>query len=218
MPNFDKNSVEKKESFLSKLNLRNRRESLIKSEEFKYKKNLTSLVNRTKRWKDLANKDKLILMFHYIIDENYLSISLNISHELIEKIKDLLPKEQIDYLRRRMNLNIKNKLGYIPKGVWLVAHEKNRKLHLHGVIQVKPEERKQLKEILKRTMFGKGYKGLNINKYIIKDTWVYAPKNWLRYMTKDNQNTKKKVFDSLYICRELTKEVKAIYEKRILQR
>lgn len=212
MQNSNEYSLEKKEKSFILPETRNHKQSLIDSEEFKYKKNISSLVIGRKRWKDISNKDKLILIFGYIIDKSYYTLSLDLSKSFIKKISHLSRKEQIDFIRRRVNINLKNNFGYLPNSILLVAYEKDREIHLHGVIKINYNEINKLKRILKKTFFGKDYKETSFNRYIVDIKQVYAPKSWLRYITKDFANNSKKVFNEFYICRALIKEAKQIYQ------
>jgi len=181
-------------------------ENSLSKEPLRYAKNLFSLVMFKRSWKQLTNKDKFILLNQYIINENYLAVSLNLPETIINNINILPINKQSDKIRRWLNNSIKRNFGFLPNCCWLVAHEKHKPIHIHGFIELPIDKKKELEELLKKITFG-----VDALETTVEIKQIFASKGWLRYMTKDFSNTSKKVFDNIYIRRNLNSKIKECF-------
>lgn len=158
------------------------------------------------RWKDLSKVQKVEMFFDYIVDDSWYAITLRFSNDFIDRCID--NSKVTDFIRRRINENFKNRLGYIPEYLFCIEFAKGT-FHIHGVI--KPNENIELiKKILKTTAFNKKHTIHNLpEQYKLRFVMIYNPKGWGNYILKNRNHPK---FD-IYICREITQKTKKIYNK-----
>ncbi|MGD9637511.1 MAG: hypothetical protein AB7U85_00455 [Alphaproteobacteria bacterium] len=195
------------------------RRNAVRREQNLYSKTFKKLRGR---WKDLSPKEELVIIFNNIINYRYLIFTLVLSIGFTKKLKGLSNKEMTDLVRRRLNTNFKNNLGYLPKILFILEGQESQCLHLHGVIGPKSDlilsqkQKERIAKIMKKTAFGPDYKNNPMSKNILRLGEVYAPKGWLRYMAKDFKNTKKAIYSQFYICHDLRREAKKYYEKTLI--
>lgn len=107
-------------------------------------------------------------------------MTVDLSSEFIETLKEV--KDKYVYIRRRLNVNFKNVLGYQPD--YLFFLERRPQYRLHGIINFLSKDTNKIKNILKLTLFGKRYKSSPMNKYIVSFKPLYHSLGWLGYCLK----------------------------------
>ncbi len=158
------------------------------------------------RWKDLSKVQKVELFFDYIVDINWYAITLRFSDEFVRGCIHNL--KITDFIRRRINENFKNRLGYVPEYLFCIEFDKTT-FHIHGAINSN-NNIDLIKKILKTTAFNKMYLKLP-EQYKLRCVMIYDAKGWKQYILKNRNHPR---FD-IYICREITQKTKDIYNKRL---
>lgn len=158
------------------------------------------------RWKDLSKVQKVSLFFNYIVDNSWFAITLRFSDKFVAGCIDN-PKIT-DFIRRRINENLKNRLGYVPEYLFCIEFE-NGMFHIHGAI--KPNgDIKTIERILKTTAFSKKYKHNTFpEQYKLRCVMIYDAKGWGQYILKNRYHPK---FD-IYICTPITKRIAKKYRE-----
>lgn len=158
------------------------------------------------RWKDLHKIGKLAYVFWYAAEQQFYAITCLFSLELTKKLK----KERFpeDYLRRKLNTNLKKDFGYIPQYCFIIE-DLNKNGHLHGIIE-NNIDLKKLRHVLKYTFFGKNYRNSSVNNFSIKIEILHTPEKWLAYILKRN-SFEIKIFP-VYISQKLTRASSLNYQ------
>lgn len=157
------------------------------------------------RWKDLSKLIKLFFIFQYGEENQFNAFTCRFSIEFGQKLRNERYPE--DYIRRRLNANFKNTFGDIVLCSF-VLEDLRTDGHLHGIIS-NNYDKDVLKNILKRTFFGKNYRNSSVNNFSIKFKTLNCAYGWLAYILKRN-SFRKKLFP-IYISRNLTKLTKERY-------
>ena len=156
------------------------------------------------RWKELTKVQKAAFFFEYIVDESWVAITLRFSNEFM---RNCASKEKItDFIRRRLNMNLKNRLGYVPEYLFCIEFEADG-FHIHGVI--KPNGNLEtIRKVLKITAFGRDYtKNLLPDSCKLRCKQVYNAPGWGHYILKRCNKSK---FD-IYICGRLIAQIRKKY-------
>ena len=200
---------EKKENFLSPCAMVEYQEN---SEFEKGLFNPSPLVNKIILYniytkdKKINSKEQVKQIFELINANDFKALTLRFSFRFMEKASK---RKICDFIRRRINANLKNSLGYIPKFLFVLEEEtpinlgentQSRQFHIHGIIEADDEKILPIKLVLKRTSFGKDFRQSNFNKNIVMLKDITDKRGWAEYITKDLNNDRRK----LYISRELT--------------
>ena len=158
----------------------------------------------TSKWKELNKIDKVKLFFEHIVDSSWSAITLRFSEDLVAKC--IYNTKITDFIRRRLNENFKNRLGYVPEYLFSLEFD-NKMFHIHGVI--KPDNNFDLiKKILKTTAFSKKNRGFHYpEQFKLRCRMIYNPKGWGRYILKKSYHPK---FD-IYICNPITRQIAKKY-------
>lgn len=152
------------------------------------------------RWKNLSKAQKVSLSFKHIIDANWYAITLMFSNNFIAR--SINNTKKTDFIRRRINENFKNRLGYIPDYLFCIEF-KNESFHIHGVIKPN-EDIKLINKILKSTAFNKKYTQNTLpEQYKLRCTKIYESQGWEKYILKNLNHPK---FD-IYICNTMIKRI-----------
>lgn len=174
------------------------------------KNNIIYNLNNTNipRWKDLSKVQKVGLFFNYIVDESWYAITLRFSDKFVAGC--ISNSKITDFIRRRINENFKNRLGYVPEYLFSIEFSKGS-FHIHGAI--KPDGNIDIiKKILKTTAFSK--KSTHVyfpEQYKLRCVVIYDPKGWGRYILKNRNHPK---FD-IYICTPITQKIAKKYRELI---
>ena len=162
------------------------------------------------RWKDLSKVQKVSLFFNYVVDDTWNALSLRFSLEFIDKCCNN-PK-LTDFIRRRINENFKNRLGYVPEYLFSIEF-KNGLLHMHGAI--KPNnDIEQIKKILKTTAFSRK-KLLHTlpEQFKLRCVVIDNPKGWGQYILK---TCCKSEFD-IYICDPIINRTRQVHNEFMIK-
>lgn len=160
------------------------------------------------RWKDLTKAQKVELFFDYIVNDSWYALTLRFSDKFIA---ECIKNEKItDFIRRRINENFKNRLGYVPEYLFSIEFD-NGTFHIHGAI--KPNnDIEQIKTILKTTAFSKRNKHNHLpEQYKLRCILIYDAKGWGQYILKNRNHPK---FD-IYICTPITRRIAKKYHELI---
>lgn len=151
------------------------------------------------RWKDLSKVQKVALFFNYVVDDSWYAITLRFSNEFMSSCKN--NSKVTDFIRRRINENFKNKLGYVPEYMFSIEFE-NGLLHMHGAI--KPDnDLKKIKQILKTTAFSKKRYCTLPEQFKLSCKGIYNARGWGRYVLKTCCRTE---FD-IYMCDPIIRRI-----------
>lgn len=160
-------------------------------------------------WDSLNYIDKLVLLGAYLNENNtYKAFTVVLSHRFRQLMKET--ESWADYVRRRLNVNFKNELGFVPDYMFVIEKSKKDLEHLHGVFEINVAHETTIRDVFKRTVFGIGYKQSDINRHIFKTDNLYDAPKWIRYCLKTGHITKEKV----YMTSNLRNNVKALYERK----
>lgn len=105
------------------------------------------------RWRELTKVQKVAVFSKYIVDGNWVAVTLRFSEDFMNN-GTRRPK-LTDFIRRRLNENFKNRLGYVPEYMFCLEF-KNNAFHIHGVIK-SGDYLDVIKRVLKTTAFGRNY-------------------------------------------------------------
>lgn len=168
--------------------------------------NINSHNNKYPIWDSLNYIDKLVLLGAYLNENNtYKAFTVVLSPRFRELMKET--ENWVDYVRRRLNVNFKNKLGFVPDYMFVIEKSKKDLEHLHGVIEINEKTEDKIRDVFKRTVIGINYKQSGINRHIFKIDNLYDAPKWIRYCLKTGHITKKKV----YMTSNLRNSVKALF-------
>ncbi len=156
------------------------------------------------KWEQLSIHQKLGLIFEFLIDDNWQTLTLLFSLEYIEKNKNKI--KITDAIRRNINQNLKNNLGFIPDYLFTIEFD-NDNFHIHGIINP-CDNITEIKRVFKTSAFGRYYKRNSIprNKKIICDS-LHSKEGWINYIMKTHNSPQ---FD-IYICNGIRRKTKSIY-------
>lgn len=160
----------------------------------------------TCKWKELSKVQKAVFFFDYIVDEKWVAITLRFSLKFMENCAHQ-PK-LTDFIRRRLNENFKNRLGYVPQYLFSIEFTFDS-FHIHGVIE--PETNLDLIEkILKTTAFSRKYKQNSMPESCkLRCKQIYDAHGWGCYVLKRSNHPN---FD-IYICMPLIKRIRKRYHE-----
>lgn len=151
------------------------------------------------RWKDLSKIQKAALFFNYVVDDSWFAITLRFSNDFI--INCYKNPKVTDFIRRRINENFRNKLGYVPEYLFSIEFD-NGKLHMHGAI--KPNNNiEQINKIFKTTAFSRKRKYLLPEQFKLCCKKIYNGRGWGNYVLKNCWCSN---FD-LYICEAIIRRI-----------
>ncbi|MBQ7660017.1 MAG: hypothetical protein IJS26_04700 [Alphaproteobacteria bacterium] len=167
---------------------------------------INSHNNKYPIWDSLSYIDKLILLGAYLNGNNtYKSFTVVLSYRFRQLMKET--DNWADYVRRRLNVNFKNTLGFVPDYMFVIEKSKKDLEHLHGIIEINSVPETTIRDVFKRTVFGIGYKQSDINRHIFKTDNLYNAPKWIRYCLKTGHITKGKI----YMTSNLKNSVKALF-------
>ena len=158
------------------------------------------------KWRDVTAIQKVVYYMIYMTVDNRYSVTIDFSESFREKFNRNSYKQLKDVIRRRLNENFKNNLGLIPFYAFIIEN-KNRDLHLHGIIELASHQVEEVKRVMKVTAFGVNYKTSPMKNHIIHVSRMYTPRRWLQYITKKPRTANL----SLYISNGLLKKIKNDY-------
>ena len=161
------------------------------------------------RWKDLSKVQKVALFFNYVVDDSWFAITLRFSNEFMANCGN--NSKLTDFIRRRINENFKNKLGYVPEYMFSIEFE-NDKLHMHGAIKPNNDMEK-IKQILKTTAFSKKRYCTLPEQFKLSCKGIYNSRRWGRYILK---TCYKSEFD-IYICDPIISRIRQIYDNFMIK-
>lgn len=162
------------------------------------------------KWRNITAIQKLAYCMHYMDTEGFFAITLDFSDEFRKKFGWQIYRILKDTIRRRINANLKNILGYIPPYAFIIEG-KNLFLHVHGIIKIPKHQMKELEHALKTTAFGARYNKTKMREHILKMEALYHPRGWFGYMMKNPQTGAA----SLFISQELRRDIKNNYQKTL---
>ena len=151
------------------------------------------------RWKDLTKVQKVALFFNYVVDNSWFAITLRFSNDFMASSKNNL--KITDFIRRRINENFRNKLGYVPEYMFSIEFE-NGLLHMHGVIKPNDDFAK-IEQILKTTAFSKRCYHIFPEQFKLRSKRIYNSRGWGRYVLK---TCFKSEFD-IYLCDSIIRRI-----------
>lgn len=160
------------------------------------------------KWRDISAVQKLAFYLVYMKATDMWAVSLDFSKEFMKKFSHLTYKKLKDVIRRRLNENFKNNLGFVPLYAFIIER-KNTQLHIHGIIKLDGGQIKVAKQVMMITAFGSKYNKSDMKGYIVKIQILYNHRGWLRYMNKNPINA----LHSLYINTALLRLIKDNYCK-----
>lgn len=164
--------------------------------------------NRYPTWDNLHYIDKLILLGAYLNENNiYKAFTVVLSHRFRQSMIET--ECWADYVRRRLNINFRNKLEFVPNYMFVIERSRNDLEHLHGVIEIKGVSETLIRDIFKRTIFGAEYKQSDINRHIFRFDELYNAPKWIRYCLKTGHIKNSNV----YMTSNLKNNVKALFVK-----
>lgn len=152
------------------------------------------------KWKYLTKVQKVALFFNYIVDDSWYAITLRFSDAFIAGCSDNL--KITDFIRRRINENFKNKLGYVPEYLFSIEFSKGT-FHIHGAIRPN-DDIEVIKKVLKTTAFSKKLHENNLpEQFKLRCNMIYDAIGWGRYILKRRYYP---TFD-IYICTPLIRRI-----------
>jgi len=105
------------------------------------------------RWKNLTKVQKAALFFGYVVDKSWAAVTLRFSNAFMENCAGR--RKIADFIRRRLNENFKNRMGYVPEYMFCLEF-KDKNFHIHGVI--KPGDNLEtIRDVLKTTAYGRNH-------------------------------------------------------------
>lgn len=182
----------------------------IKPETLVFFNNIYNNFIKHPRWKDLDKLVKIFLIFQYGQENGFYALTADFSHEFCQKLQKQNNPE--DFIRRRLNANFKDILGFIPQYSFILE-DLSKNGHLHGIIQPNLNKEK-LKQVLKRTFLGKNYRKSAINNHCVKIKPMWDAGGWLAYIFKRYLSMPQEV--KFYLNQKLQKVVN--YRYNILRR
>ena len=165
-------------------------------------------IDRYIRWKELEPLAKQLLVYLYAQESGFYAITCDFSVGFADKIHNVSKQE--DFIRRRLNENFKNNIGKIPLYAFCVDISKKQYLHIHGII-IGDVNEKILKDIFKRTLFGKNYRINSMKNFEVKLIPMNDGSKWLSYVFK-RYYSEPNAF-SFYCSRNLNRLIQQFYEK-----
>lgn len=165
-----------------------------------------AITNPNAKWRYLSNIGELFFIFSYAeFSKEFTAMSIDFSDDFEDKVK--LADDKYGFIRRRLNGNFKNILGFIPEYMFIL--EKSKKYHIHGIIKVPPKYEDKFKRVIKITVFGKDYKDSPKSRYIVDFRPLYHALGWLGYcLKKRNLKTFKTKY---YATDELKRKTKSYF-------
>lgn len=140
---------------------------------------------------------------------NMFPFTLNLSKEMEESYgnDDLDCEKMAICIRKRLDDEFLKYLHYIPKFSFII--ETIPYLHIHGIAEVLPETREELRKAMKIAAFGKDYAKSKMHRYILRIEKGYreSPDHWFNYITKYESAA-----ESVFITSSFKREIKAEYE------
>lgn len=140
---------------------------------------------------------------------NMFPFTLNLSKEMEESYgKDDLDYEEMAIcIRKRLDDEFLKYLHYIPKFSFII--ETIPYLHIHGVVEVLPETKEELRKAMKIAAFGDDYAKSKIHRRILRIEKGYkkSPDHWFNYITKYESSA-----ESVFITSSFKREIQAEYE------
>ena len=172
-----------------------------------YIKQLIRTGRITIAWRDLNTITKLFFIFCYCELQNFKTITIDFSENMLNKLEKT--SQKADFIRRRINANFKNIYGCFPIYSFIMERNKDNRLHMHGIMFIPDIERTTIRNVLKRTCFGTNYKQSSFNKYILEIKNLTEAECWTSYCLKNKFSQKIKL--EVYISRRLIQETKTLY-------
>jgi hypothetical protein len=151
------------------------------------------------RWKDLSKVQKVALFFNYVVDDSWYAITLRFSNEFMANCGN--NSKVTDFIRRRINENFKNKLGYVPEYMFSIEFE-NGVLHVHGAIKPNNDLSK-IEQILKTAAFSKKRYHTLPEQFKLRRRCIYNGRGWGRYVLKTCFRSE---FD-IYMCDAIIRRI-----------
>lgn len=173
-----------------------------------YNNIIYNLNNNIPRWKELSKVQKVDLFFTYIVDDKWIAMTLRFSDAFVAKC---VGRTKItDFIRRRINENFKNKLGYVPEYMFCLEFDQNY-FHIHGVI--KPDnDFDVIKKVLKASAFcNRKYQKIFPEQFKLKCAMLYRAKGWGNYILKHCDH---KLFD-IYLCLPIIRRIAHKYNELV---
>lgn len=137
------------------------------------------------RWKELTKAQKAAVFSKYIVDGSWVAITLLFSNEFMQNCARQ-PK-LTDFIRRRLNENFKNRIGYVPEYMFCLEF-KDDAFHIHGVLKC-DNNLDAIKKVLKTTAFGRNYtKNPLPENRKVNCRRVYNSYGWGNYILKNCNN------------------------------
>ena len=167
------------------------------------------------KWKNLSKVQKVALFFNYVVDGSWYAITLRFSDKFVAGC--IGNSKVTDFIRRRINENFKNRLGYVPEYLFSIEFSKGA-FHIHGAI--KPNNDIELiKVILKTTAFNKKYaQSLLPEQFKLCCKTIYDGRGWGRYILKNSNNPKFDIYLCVSIIRRIAKKYRELIAKQCVLR
>ncbi len=213
MLNYENYPFTKKESVFESLDCLKAQSNSFLQEVDRSTINKSSLVyiinisrdieRKIKNWSRLSDIERLFFVFGLGKDLGFKAFTVDFSYKFAIKAKN--SSNAADFIRRRINSNFNNTLGYIPKYCFILDESDKENLHLHGIIQI--DDIAKIKSILKRTVFGRDYKKHPMNRKMVyfrdlDENWT----KWLAYCLHNKENLE------IYLSRQLSQSTRSKYE------
>ena len=160
---------------------------------------LDTLINKNKArinlWYSLEEDDKIVALGYYVKHyTNFKAFTVRMSSCFILKMKQ--SENWADFIRRRLNMNFKRKLGFYPDYAFVIEKDDGGIEHLHGMININAIPENEVRDIFKLTLFGSDYKESSINRYLWRLQDMTDPLGWATYCLKDYSGDKTHIYIS----------------------
>ena len=165
------------------------------------------------RWKELTKVQKAAFFLQYIVDEKWFALTLRFSNEFMNKCTQ--QQKTTDFIRRRLNENFKNSLGYVPKYLFCTEFD-SEGFHIHGVVKAE-NDLAIIQKTLKTTAFGRNYtKNPMPENCKIKCRKIYNPPGWACYILKKCNHQKFDIYISNQIITQIRQKYLNLLAKQVL--
>lgn len=163
---------------------------------------LDTLINKNKvridLWQSLEEDDKVIALGYYVKHyTTFKAFTVRMSPNFILKMKQ--SENWADFIRRRLNMNFKRKLGFHPDYAFVIEQDNNGTEHLHGMININAIPEDTVRDIFKLTLFGADYKEASINRHLWRLQDMTDPLGWATYCLKDYSGDKTHIYISNHL-------------------
>ena len=164
-------------------------------------------------WKRVNPIQRIAFYFYCLTTNptysNMFPFTLNLSKEMEESYgnDDLDCEKMAICIRKRLDDEFLKYLHYIPKFSFII--ETIPYLHIHGIAEVLPETREELRKAMKIAAFGEDYAKSKIHRRILRIEKGYrkTPDHWFNYITKYESAA-----ESVFITSSFKREIQAEYE------